>query len=420
MKIKKLWIPALILGIIGCGAKLGDTVLNREGSKFIMSSAVSSAIFLCSLILILLIGVIMLISDKGITAKGSPSKNIPAGLFGFIASVAITGCGVITLLSIGSTPSMTASLINGLASVTAGMVLLYESCISFTGHNGIRKTPLLALIPCIWSCIRLIFIFLEYNRVSIHATEMYDVIAVALLSLFLYYHGLYYSELNQNTAIRRTALYGILFAVCSLIVTADLLVKMFYPPTVTGNVDTLIVEPTVARLLTCSADIALSIYSLFFVGGMLKKASFTEIEDDDYEYDDDSSDEAPEKEEEDTEAAVEPAQEKIIKFDIPKTEPEPEPKAETKPETKSDFIPSPKIEPIKPLSEDQSAEKDKVEPKPKQEPKPESDFKPAPKIEPIKPLSADQSAVDDKDDDDYISMDDINELLDSFNIDDDE
>ena len=281
MKIKKLWLPMIILGIIGGAAKICDTCFNVNGDGFFLDSDICSAVFILSLLLLFTIGFITLITDRKIDIEASPSKSKAAAGFGFIAAVAMVGSGVISLLSLGSSDSLAGSLFGCLLGLVGGIVMIYESCISFTGQNGMTKFPVASLILPLWCCGRLISLFIEYSKVSIHATEMFDVVSTTFLMLFLFYQAMFFAELNPKTAVRRTTLYGYCYFMCSMITTSDIIIKMFNPvdPETTG-IDTLVVEPTVSRILTCIIDLAFCGYVIAFIASNAKNAVVTEYEED--------------------------------------------------------------------------------------------------------------------------------------------
>ena len=284
MKIKKLWLPMIILGIIGGAAKICDTCFNVNGNGFFLNSDTCSAVFVISLLLLFAIGFITLITDRKIDIEATPSKSKAAAAFGFIAAVAMVGSGVISLLSLGSSDSLAGSLFGCLLGLVGGIVMIYESCISFTGQNGMMKFPLACLILPLWCCGRLISLFIEYSKVSIHATEMFDVVSTTFLLLFLFYQAMFFAELNPKTAVRRTTLYGYCYFMCSIITTSDIIIKMVNPadPATTG-IDTLVVEPTVSRILTCIIDLAFCGYVIAFIISNAKNALVTEYDDEDLE-----------------------------------------------------------------------------------------------------------------------------------------
>ncbi len=289
MKLKKFWIPSLILGIIGGTAKLCDTLLNSDSQSFFLNSAVCNALYVGSILLLVIIGWIMLFGDRKFSIKAYPSKNTGAALFGFLASFAVLGSGVIALLSLGAKDTLKENMLTAVLGIAGGIVMLYESCISFTGHNGMKKLPVMALALPVWSCGQLVIMFINYSRVSIHATEMYDVISMALLSLFLYYQALFFAEVNPSSAVRRGIVYGCSFVMCGFVTTTDIIIKMFMPKPEESNVDHFIVEPTLSRILLCAAVLSFCVYAVFYMIGTLSHAEITAPEnydiDEDYDYD---------------------------------------------------------------------------------------------------------------------------------------
>lgn len=276
MKMKYLWIPALIFGLIGGAAKIGDTVFNLNGEGFFLSSSACNTIFVVSILIILIIGGIMNISDKNKSLTVSVKKDALCGIFGFIASVALIGTGVMQLLSIGSASSLASNFFMCLLNLFGGAVLLYESCIAFTGHNSMKNLPVLPLILPIWASGRFIALFIEYSKVSIKATEMFDIISVALLMLFLFYQAMFFAEISDTTALKKTSLYGTAFAVCGLVTTVDIIIKMMNPAVSSTGADVLVIEPTISRILSITADLALCFYAMFLIKDMNQAAVLTE------------------------------------------------------------------------------------------------------------------------------------------------
>lgn len=278
MKIKYLWLPAIILGIIGAAAKLGDTLLNVNGDGFFLNSDTCNIVFIAVILLTVIIGGFINFSDKTEKIKSSVRKDSLCGIFGFIASVALIGSGVMLLLSAGSTSSFVSSFIMCIFDLFGGAVLLYESCIAFTGHNSMKNVPLLTLGLPVWCCGRFIGLFMEYSKVSIRATEMFDIISVAFLMMFLFYQSMFFAEISDTLAIKRSSLYGIVFVVCGLITTADIIIKMIYPANVIAGTDALIIEPTVSRILSIITDISLCGYAVFFIRDINKSVVKVPVE----------------------------------------------------------------------------------------------------------------------------------------------
>ncbi len=281
MKIYKLWIPMIIFGFIGGIAKLCDTLFNVSGIGFIVDSEICSAVFVASIVLVWLIGVIMLLADRKVEVALTPPKSKATGFFGFIAAVSVLGTGIISLFSIQNAESTAGTMIIIALSFIGGIVMLYESCISFTGHNGMKRFSLATLLLPAWACGRLIRLFIQYSKVSIHATEMFDVVSVTFLMLFLFYQAMLFAEIGPRTAVRRSTLYGICYVMCGLITTVDIFIKMASPTPEATGIDVFVVEPTLERILTCVSDLAFVLYAAAFVISNSRHAQIDRFEEND-------------------------------------------------------------------------------------------------------------------------------------------
>jgi len=266
VKLKKLWIPMLILTAIGGGIKICDTVFNVYGDGFIFNSIVCNWIFAVSAAVLLLTGWILSIIDIKKVFEVQPQRCIFCGLFGFISSVAMIGSGIISLLS--ENPN----LIQCILAIAGGSVLLYESCISFTGHNGMAKVPVLSLLVPIWSCSRFLILFADYTHKSVAATEIFDIVAVAALLMFLFYQSMFFAGINNTGAVRKSTVYAMVYIMLGLTVAIDLFIKMSMPSNAVSGIDSEIVVPTLSNILTYAGDIALCIYAFFFSLSNIKAA----------------------------------------------------------------------------------------------------------------------------------------------------
>ena len=272
MTLKKFWIPTLILTLIGGGIKICDTVFNVYGeNSFIFNSTVCNWIFGISALILLLIGWILGIIDMKKVFEVQPQKSILCGMFGFISSVAVISSGIISLLS--DSPNLTQCIL----AIIGGGVLLYESCISFTGHNGMTKIPVVSLLVPIWCCSRFLGLFVDYTHKSVAATEIFDIVAVAALLMFFFYQAMFFAGLNNTTAVRRLTVYAMVFIMLGLTVAVDLFIKMSMPSNAVTGIDSEVVMPTLSNILTYAGDITLCLYALFLSQLNIKTADKTAV-----------------------------------------------------------------------------------------------------------------------------------------------
>ena len=277
MNLRKIWIPALLLTLLGGTVKLCDTIFTVQGNTFFLNSFASNCFFGVCLVMLYIIGLGMSASDRKKKFRAKVKKNYICGCAGFVASVMIIASGIITQLTQTSGVS-----IECIMSIAAGGILLYESCISFTGHNGMKKAPILGLIMPVWCTLRFIALYGQNNQKSLVSMEWFDVIYTAILILFLFYHSMLLADVNHSQALRRTAVYGTCFIAAAVVACTDMFIRMGNQP-VRDNVDKLIVEPTLVNLMTYIGDLALCVYAALFIRDMLKSAEDTIVDEDDDE-----------------------------------------------------------------------------------------------------------------------------------------
>ena len=265
MKLRKFWIAASLLFVIGGVIKICDTLFNVHGTGFVLSTTACNLTLAACVVVLYDIGIGLSIADRKKTFRAEPTKNMFCGVFGFIASVTLLGGGVVRIIA-GE------NLAESILAVLAGIVLLYEACISFTGVNGLKKLPVIALIVPIWCCTRFIMLFINYNQKSLLATELFDIVAVAFLIMFLFYQSMYFAAINNRLAVRKAAVYGVVFIMLNTIVCADLIIKMVIGTQPQPNIDTQVVEANILNIMMIVGDLAFSCYAFFFIREILKTA----------------------------------------------------------------------------------------------------------------------------------------------------
>ena len=268
MNLRRLLFPAIALTVIGAVIKLCDTIFNVYGDGFIFNSDVCNITVAVCFILLFIIGYILSLSDRKKNFSAEPGKNYICGVFGFIASVALIGTGVVKLITLKEV-----NLAENIFAIAAGFVLLYEACVSFTGSNGMKKAPVVALIVPVWCCLRFISVFVDYTQKSLKAVELFDIIEVGFLIMFLFYQSMFFAGINNKLAIRRASVYGTVFIMLSLIVSADLFIKMSMGGQTVTNIDTQIVEPTITNIMTICGDLAFAFYAFFFLAEILSAST---------------------------------------------------------------------------------------------------------------------------------------------------
>lgn len=264
MKVKYTGIPLIILLLIGGGLKLCQTIFAAHSIDFFLSADMTTLCVACCIGLMLIIATILSMCDHKKPVTNHVTKNIPAAIFGFVATIAILGTSalkVITLVTAGS-DSIFGDILSIFISLFGGIILLYENCILFTGINKMKNMQLLALCVPLWFCSRLVTMYADYSRIAIRQTEIFDIVAVALMAIFFFHQSVYFAELPEKRSPVKLFVFGTPMALCTLISTADMITK-----NVINNswADYLIVQYV--------GDIAIAFYAVCLMYGALKNTT---------------------------------------------------------------------------------------------------------------------------------------------------
>lgn len=261
MKVKYTGIPLIILLLIGGGLKLCQTIFATRSTDFFLSEDMTTLCVASCIGLMLIIAIILAMCDHKKTVVNRVSKNVPAAIFGFVATVAILGNSalkVITLVTAGS-ESIFGDVLSIFISLFGGIILLYENCILFTGINKMKNTKLLALCVPLWFCSRLVTLYAEYSKLAIRHTEIFDIVAVALMAIFFFHQSVYFAELPEKRSPIKLFVFGTPMVLCTLIYAADMIAKNVIKNSWTDS-----------SIVQYVGDIAIALYAVCLMYGALK------------------------------------------------------------------------------------------------------------------------------------------------------
>ncbi len=261
MKVKYTGIPLIILLLIGGGLKLCQTIFAANSMDFFLSADMTTLCVACCIVLMLVITIIFSLCDRKKSVVNHISKNIPAAIFGFVATVAILGTSalkVISLVTVGS-DSIFGDILSIFIALFGGVVLLYENCMLFTGINKMKNFQLLTLCVPLWFCSRLVTMYAEYSTVAIRQTEIFDIVAVAFMAIFFYHQSVHFAELHEKRTPVKLFIFGMPMVLCSFIYTADMITKGILTNTWTDS-----------AIVQYVGDIAVALYALCLMYGAVK------------------------------------------------------------------------------------------------------------------------------------------------------
>lgn len=201
MKIKYNWIVLIITAVASLGLGVWRSVVVNNGGEFFLDKSIYSIVIFGLIVLGFIVGAILTILDRETPQNYDVGKNFFAGFFGLLISICFITHGILGFMSISNISEDTNVLfytITNLFEILAGGVFLMESVSSLIGKNLLKSKPLFTIIIPIMFALRLINLFFVYTKTSVQSAEMFDIIAVALATMFIYYHAVMFAGLKKS------------------------------------------------------------------------------------------------------------------------------------------------------------------------------------------------------------------------------
>lgn len=264
MKIKYNWIVLIITAVASLGLGVWRSVVINTGGEFFLDKSMYSIVIFGLIASGFIIGAILTLLDRETPQNYDIGKNFFAGFFGLLISICFITNGILGFMSISNIPEDTNALfyiITNLFEILAGGVFLMESVSSLVGKNFLKTKPLLTVIVPVMFALRLINLFFDYTKVSVQSSEMFDIVAVALAALFIYYHAVMFAGLKKS-CIKSLFFFGVPMICACLAYGADIIVSAVLSGEFKIN-DKLIME---------ISDIMLCFYTISLLAEITSKA----------------------------------------------------------------------------------------------------------------------------------------------------
>lgn len=202
MKIKYNWIVLIITAVASLGLGVWRSIVINNGGEFFLDKSMYSIVIFGLIILGLIVGAILTILDRETPQNYDIGKNFFAGFFGLLISICFITHGILGFMSMSNLSDNSGAvlfyILSMLFELLAGGVFIVEAVSSLIGRNLLKTKPLFTIIVPIMFALRLINSFFEYTKVSVQSSEMFDIVAIALATLFMYYHAVMFAGLKKS------------------------------------------------------------------------------------------------------------------------------------------------------------------------------------------------------------------------------
>lgn len=227
MKIKYNWIVLIITAVTSLGLGVWRSIVINGGGEFFLDKSLYSIVIFGLIILGLIVGAVLTIIDRETPQNYDIEKNFFAGFFGLLISICYITHGILGFMNIADIPednNVIFYITTNLFEILAGGVFIMESVSSLVGRNLLKTKPLLTIVVPIMFAIRLINKFFDYTKISVQSSEMFDIVAIAIAALFIYYHAVMFAGLKKS-CVKSLFLFGVPMICASFASGADVAVS---------------------------------------------------------------------------------------------------------------------------------------------------------------------------------------------------
>lgn len=209
MKIKLSWVLFIPIALLSVFLRVYQISYVDTGiDNGFFSSDMLWVIYACMVTLLFLFLIIINAIDRKTSGFYTVGKNFFAGIFA-IASAVMLGFGAGNqAMSLMQGEFSAILAVDTLLSVIAGVAFFVIGFASLFGRNRTQNMKVLMAAPSVWSCVRLVYFFMESTTQSVHVKDMTNIIFMAFATLFLFHASMVYSGIKGRNPVKGSFLYG--------------------------------------------------------------------------------------------------------------------------------------------------------------------------------------------------------------------
>lgn len=278
MKIKLSWIPFIPITLLSVFLRAYQVVYVNSGvDQGFLNNETIWVIYAAMIALLFVVLAIFTAADRKTSGFYDISKNFFAGIFSFIAGIALIGGCAQEVISVLNGSLGAAVLVDALFSVLAGAAFIIMGVSSLSGKIKGKKLKVLMLFPPVWGCIRLIYTFMNYTKSSIHSFDMTNVIFMAFGTLFLFNVAMIYAGVKTRNPVKAVFLYGMPMIAVTLTYCAAIAVTKIVTD---GEIVDILAQNQGMGLegITLVQFFFVSLFALFFLIELTSKAKKKDVQ----------------------------------------------------------------------------------------------------------------------------------------------
>lgn len=247
MSIKHAWIVFCAALAVALPVRLYQLLaLLDEDTGFLNGGAVSTVILVAVMLAAFALCLIISAKSKDTPVRYAPLQSAPCAVLSGLTGVLIVFDSIQSIFANNQRlaeavaaeknimPIYVVGIFLAVVGIAAGASLLLTAYGFGTGGNPMGKHPLVALLPSLWGCVSLVYLFISYTAVVNVSENVYDMFSMVLLLLFLFAQSKLFAGIESRKSGRLLYGMGLPAILLSLVTSVPTLLMAVMGRTVPG------------------------------------------------------------------------------------------------------------------------------------------------------------------------------------------
>ncbi|MDD5923389.1 MAG: hypothetical protein PUC88_01205 [Clostridia bacterium] len=201
MKLKSSWIVFIPTFLSALGIQMFQSISGVNSFGFMIAGV--------AVTLLMVLGIIIIAcNDRYTVREYEPRKNFASGILLCIVAVASAFYGVTGISHIFDEKLEILKILLAVSALLSSIVFVLLGINAFTGNYTVTASPVMTLAPVLMFAIELINRFISYTTVAVASTQVYDILSVVFLLIFMFYCASIYAGIPTKQSVKCCFIFG--------------------------------------------------------------------------------------------------------------------------------------------------------------------------------------------------------------------
>ncbi len=201
MKLKSSWIVFIPTFLSALGIQMFQSISGANPFGFMIAGV--------AVTLLMALGVIIIAcNDRYTVREYEPKKNFASGVLLCISAVATAFYGVTGVSYLFDEKLEILKILLAGSALLSAIVFVLLGINALTGNYTVTAAPIMTLAPVLMFALELVNRFISYTTVAVASTEVYDILSIVFLLIFMFYCASIYAGIPTKQSVKCCFIFG--------------------------------------------------------------------------------------------------------------------------------------------------------------------------------------------------------------------